>query len=88
VSYRHSDVGKPLFANQKVRSPSRIENFPYREWRRRMLANDAKSFLQFRNRIFQPDRADCGHRHPARPASTHHDKSTATDPQFGTGRAL
>src|SRR5260370_30096130 len=56
VNYRHSDVVNQLFANQKVCIPNRIENFPYREWRRRMLANDAKSLLQFRrNRIFQPE---------------------------------
>ena len=57
VNYRHSDtVVNQLFANQKVCIPNRIENFPYRQWRCRMLANDAKSLLQFRrNRIFQPE---------------------------------
>ena len=42
VNDRHAQVVDPLIADEVVRVPDRIEDFAYRDGRRRVLADDLK----------------------------------------------
>jgi len=55
VDNGHPYIINKLLGDQNVDIPHRVKNFANRQWRSRVLANNAKSFLQFRgDRVFQP----------------------------------
>ena len=56
VHHRHAEVVDQLFLDENVGVPNRIEDLANREWRCRMLTNDAEALLQFcGHRVFQPE---------------------------------
>src|SRR5215471_6391398 len=52
-----TDIVDKLLSNQFLAVIDRVENFPNGKWRYGVLANQAKTFLQFgRNRVLQPEK--------------------------------
>jgi hypothetical protein len=55
MHHAHAQVVNQLLADQLLRIPDGVEDLSNRKRRRRVLANEPKTVLQFRrNRIFQP----------------------------------